>query len=227
MEDNSNSLRYWIFTLTITNYCMNKSGFHCALSICPFSSFPCSILLLLLLHIPRLLTLFVVFFLVPLQVSNVLSFAYLSLSSLSSTQLHYQVQLWITPRQIIFVSLDSFRCTKIYITIYLIIWFMQFHAARKHASHVFILGSLGRVVQSPIKASSTPIRFQTKTELFSSTLQRRKRSRSKTLSRVERFENDAFWKRCFLVWTEKTMLSENGDVMKIHDRAPDHSTVSI
>ena len=43
----------------------------------------------------------------------------------------------------------------------------------------------------------------------------RKRSHSKTLSRVERFENDAFWKRCFLVWTEKTMLSENGDVIKI------------
>ena len=35
------------------------------------------------------------------------------------------------------------------------------------------------------------------------------------LSRVERFENDAFWKRCFLVWTEKTMLSENGNVIKI------------
>ena len=35
------------------------------------------------------------------------------------------------------------------------------------------------------------------------------------LSRVERFENDALWKRCFVVWTEKTMLSENGDVIKI------------
>ena len=43
----------------------------------------------------------------------------------------------------------------------------------------------------------------------------RKRSHSKTLSRVERFENDAYWKRCLLVWTEKTMLSENGDVIKI------------
>ena len=43
----------------------------------------------------------------------------------------------------------------------------------------------------------------------------RKRSHSKTLSRVERFENDAFWKRSFLVWTEKTMLSENGDVFRI------------
>ena len=43
----------------------------------------------------------------------------------------------------------------------------------------------------------------------------RKRSHSKMLPRVEGFENDAFWKRCFLVWTEKTMLSENGDVIKI------------
>ena len=43
----------------------------------------------------------------------------------------------------------------------------------------------------------------------------RRRSQSKTLSRVERFENSAFRKRCSLVWTEKTMLSENGDVIKI------------
>ena len=75
------------------------------------------------------------------------------------------------------------------------------------------------------KAPSTLIRFQTKTELFCSGYgyrphynaenDHRKRSHSKTLSRVERFQNDAFWKRCFLVWTEKTMLSENGDVIKI------------
>ena len=76
------------------------------------------------------------------------------------------------------------------------------------------------------EAPSTLIRFQTKTELFfnllrirpSSKLQRRKNRRkwshSKTLSRVERFENDAFWKRCFLVWTVKTMLFENGNVIK-------------
>ena len=43
----------------------------------------------------------------------------------------------------------------------------------------------------------------------------RKRSHLKTLSIVERLENDAFWKRCFLVWTEKTTLSENGDDIKI------------
>ena len=40
-----------------------------------------------------------------------------------------------------------------------------------------------------------------------------KRSHSKTLSRVEQFKNDAFWKGWFLV--EKTMLSENSDVIKI------------
>ena len=93
-------------------------------------------------------------------------------------------------------------------------------------------------VEATTQAPSTLIRFQTKTELFCSGCGYRphynavndhwKRSHSKTLSRVERFENDAFWKRCFLVWTEKTMLAENGDVIKNrHDRAPDHSTVSI
>ena len=75
------------------------------------------------------------------------------------------------------------------------------------------------------KAPSTLIRFQTKTELFCSGYgyrphynaanDHRKRSHSKTLSKVERFENDVFWKRCFLVWTEKTMISENDDVIKI------------
>ena len=74
------------------------------------------------------------------------------------------------------------------------------------------------------QAPPTLIHFQPKTELFCSGYgyrphynaenDHRKRSHSKTLSRVERFENDAFWKRCFLVWTEKTMLSENGDVIK-------------
>ena len=74
------------------------------------------------------------------------------------------------------------------------------------------------------QAPSTLIRFQTKTEAFCSGYgyrlnynaenDHRKWSHSKTLSRVKRFENDAFWKRCFLVWTEKTMLSENGDVIK-------------
>ena len=75
------------------------------------------------------------------------------------------------------------------------------------------------------KAPSTLIRFQTKKELLCSGYgyrpyynvenDHRKRSHSETLSRVERFENDAFLKPCFLVWTEKTMLSENGDVINI------------
>ena len=79
------------------------------------------------------------------------------------------------------------------------------------------------------QAPSTLIRFQTKTELFCSGYgyrphynaenDHRKRSHLNTLSRVERFENDAFWKRCFLVWTKKTMLSENGDVIKIDTTA--------
>ena len=83
-------------------------------------------------------------------------------------------------------------------------------------------------LSSPVKFSKSPstlIRFQTKTELISSEYgyrphyngenDHRKRSHSKTLSRVERFENDAFRKFWFLVWTEKTMLSENGDIIKI------------
>ena len=75
-----------------------------------------------------------------------------------------------------------------------------------------------------VEVPSTLIRFQTKKELFCSGYGYRphynaendhwKRSHSKTLSRVEQFENDAFWKRCFLVWTVKTMLSEKGDVIK-------------
>ena len=83
-------------------------------------------------------------------------------------------------------------------------------------------------LSSPVKFSKSPstlIRFQTKTELicsgygyrphYNAENDHRKRSHSKTLSRVERFENDAFWKRCFLVLKEKTMLSKNDDVIKI------------
>ena len=49
---------------------------------------------------------------------------------------------------------------------------------------------------------------------------------SKKLSRVERFENDAFWKRCFLVWTERKDAIWKWWRHR-HDRAPDHSTMSI
>ena len=48
----------------------------------------------------------------------------------------------ITPRQITFILLDSFQCIRVYITIYLLICLIMFHAVRKRASYVFILGSL-------------------------------------------------------------------------------------
>ena len=105
-EDNSNCLRYWIFTLIITTYCMNKRGFHfCALSFYLFTfSSPCFLLLFLCPLLSRLFTLFFPFFLVSLQVSNLLSFSYLSLNSLSSTPLLYEVQLRITFRQTVFIN---------------------------------------------------------------------------------------------------------------------------
>ena len=68
-------------------------------------------------------------------------------------------------------------------------------------------------LQMVTEAPSTLIRFQTKTELFCSGYgyrphynaenDHRKRSHSKTLSRVERCENNAFCTRCVVVWTEK------------------------
>lgn len=124
-EDNSNSLRYWIYTLIITTYCVNKRGFDCALwraiarclfadSLLPLAPF----FSLFLLHITQApYGFFFLFFLVPHQVSNHLPFAYLSLTSLSSTPLHYEVQLRICTRKIIFILLHSFTLPKIYITI--------------------------------------------------------------------------------------------------------------
>ena len=56
----------------------------------------------------------------------------------------------------------------------------------------------------------------------------RKRRLSKTPSRVERFENDGFWKRCFLVWTEKNdAIWKRWRHQNRHDRTPHHSTMSI
>jgi len=110
-EDNRNSRRYWIYTLIVTTYCMNKRGFHCA-HLCAVSSL---ILSFPYLHsslffssmLSRLLAHFFPFFFVPVQVSNPLSFAYLSLTSLSSTPLHYEDQLRIAPRKRTFILLDS------------------------------------------------------------------------------------------------------------------------
>ena len=78
------------------------------------------------------------------------------------------------------------------------------------------------IICGAVQAPSTLIRFQTKTELFCSAYgyrphynaesDHRKRSHSKTLSSVDG-ENDVIWKRC---------RHQNR-----HDRAKDHSTVSI
>ena len=74
-------------------------------------------------------------------------------------------------------------------------------------------------VSSVSKTPSTLHRFQTKTILFCSGYgyrphyiaenDHRKRINSKTLSRVERFENGTVENAVFLVWTAKMMLSEN------------------
>ena len=69
--------------------------------------------------LPRLVTDFFLFFLVPHQASSHLPFAHHSLTSLSSTPLHYEVQLRITPPKIIFILIDSFGFQKLNITIYL------------------------------------------------------------------------------------------------------------
>ena len=61
---------------------------------------------------------FLFFYLVPHQVSNHLPFAYISLTSLSSTPLHHEIQLRFIPPKLIFILLDSLACPKINITIY-------------------------------------------------------------------------------------------------------------
>ena len=93
----SNSLRYWIYKLIITTYYVSKRGFHCALSFCPFCSFPFSILSSPPYY-PESLRFFPLFSLVPLTPAGLklpTFFAYLSLISLSSTPLHYEVQVRI------------------------------------------------------------------------------------------------------------------------------------
>ena len=71
-------------------------------------------------YYPSFLRCFLFFFFhfVPHQVSNHLPFAYISLTSLSSTPLHHEIQLRFTPPKLIFILLDSLACPKINITIY-------------------------------------------------------------------------------------------------------------
>ena len=69
----------------------------------------------------------------------------------------------------------------------------------------------GPVYTNPFSNENGAVLLRTRlsSTLYHAVNDHRKRSQSKTRSRVERFENDAFLKRCVLVWTEKTMLSEN------------------
>ena len=100
------------------------------------------------------------------------------------------------------------------------------------------VGSNGKRPSKTLEAPSTLIRFQTKTELFSSVYGYRphynaendhqKRSHSKSLSRVERFENDAFLETLFsIVDGENDVIWQRWRHQKRHDQAPNHSTVSI
>ena len=142
-EDNRNSRRYGIYTLLITTYCMNKRGFLCAI-LRPVVSlilfFPTSIRLAFSPpYYPGSLPIFP-FFLVPLQVSNPLSFAYLT--SLSSGPLHYDDQLRIAPRKRTFIL----QFQKIYIAIYLFICLK--HASRRTKT---CIGSLVSFVCSSLR----------------------------------------------------------------------------
>ena len=98
---------------------------------------------LFLLHITQgPYAFFRLLFLVPTPVSNHLLFAYLSLTSLSSTPLQYVIQLRITSGQFVFILLDSFKCIKIFITIYAFICLMHVSRYTKTCiACLFILGS--------------------------------------------------------------------------------------
>ena len=126
LEDNSNSLRYWIYTLIITTYSMNKRGFDCApsratsrasfrrfsASLSHFPPFFPSIL-------PKLLALFLFSFLSntpsglkPLTFRILLAYQ----SFFYTTTPQDSVEVY--PPKLIFILLDSLACTKISITIY-------------------------------------------------------------------------------------------------------------
>ena len=152
LEDNSNSLRFWIYTLIITTYRINKRGFDCALSratsravFSPIFYFSISFFPLFFASIlPRLLALFFLFFILyPIRFRT----TYLSHTSRLPVFLlhHYTTRFsWgLSPQKLIFVLLDSLAWPKISITIYLFICLT--HAAccmpaRKHPSHLWFLG---------------------------------------------------------------------------------------
>ena len=86
----------------------------------PILCFPTSFPPIISSYYPGFLRCFLFFFfyLVPHQVSNHLPFAYISLTSLSSTPIHHEIQLRFIPPKLIFILLDSLACLKISITIY-------------------------------------------------------------------------------------------------------------
>ena len=81
---------------------------------------------------------FFLFYPVPHQVSNHSPFAYISLTSLSSTPLHHEIQLRFIPPKLIFILLDSLACPKINITIY----YMLHACCTLHENMHRICGSL-------------------------------------------------------------------------------------
>ena len=126
----------------ITTYCMNKRGFHCALSFCPFFSslsfLPLAPFLSFFSSIfPRLRTLFLFRFLLLSLYPGRSRTTYLSHNSLLLVSLvHYYTTRfsWKLPldKSVLLhltrLNAEKFKC--------------MFHAARKHASLVFILGFL-------------------------------------------------------------------------------------
>ena len=114
---------------------------HRPLSFCRFSTSLSPFSPIFLLHITQASCVFFFFFyLVPHQVSNHLRFAYISLTSRSSTPLHHEIQLRFIPQKLIFILLDSLACPQISIIIYLFICLT--HAARLHENIHRICGSL-------------------------------------------------------------------------------------
>ena len=104
--------------------------------------------------LPRFLALCYRFYFVPDQVSNHLPFAYISLTRLSFTPLHHEIQLRFIPPKVIFILLDPLACPKIKITISCVL-----HACcMLHENMHRICGSLEKVKEM-ISFFLSPNRF--------------------------------------------------------------------
>lgn len=102
-KDNSNSLRYRIYTLIITTACIANRGLHCVLffadSLLHLAPF-CSLLLLSIPQAPYALCFFLFFPWSPAGLEPLTFRIPLAYPSPSSTPLNYEVQLRITPRKV-------------------------------------------------------------------------------------------------------------------------------